>query len=207
MDNNERFDECVKSPYVWFCQAAGLLRAAFVLWKKSHEELERMKSSAGQQVTPDMMADFTTNRFLSSYTMIAGFAIENFVKGVLVGRGGIDFSQGHLPEELKSHDLIKLFGDADVTLSRGEKQIVENAGKAILWKGRYATPLSANKISGEGFMHLASQPRNIVALFRRMVDELPADILGAGKISDVRLCLDLLDRDCPKVTGQEDKDG
>ena len=197
LDNSVRFDMYVKTPSVWFYEAVGLLRAAFVLWEKFSEEFEKMMKSRVGEMTRDQMTDWNTQRFMQCYMMIAGLAIENLVKAVLVAKENIHFTKGRLPKELESHDLAKLLCRASVQLSEGETRLVARAADAIVWKGRYAIPRLADKIPSEGFAHISSHPRDVVALFRKMVAELPSDVLATDCVPNVRPYLDLLDHECP----------
>ena len=168
LDDSQRFDAYLKAPSVWFHDGIGLLRAAFLLWDRFFDEFENRKKSAGGELDSDQLVALTTDRFIRSYMLLAGLAIENCVKAVIVAKGQLKFTKGALPKELNSHDLCRLFSRVGIDLSEADVLLVSRSAEAIKWKGRYAVPRRASDISDEGFPSYFNHPRDIVGLFRKM---------------------------------------
>lgn len=86
--------------------------------------------------------------------MLAGFAVEVLIKGVLIQNGsGLD-SKGRF--ELDSHDLLKLADRAALVLTEEEGRLLERLQEFLTWAGRYPIPLTSEpmqprQLSGGGF--------------------------------------------------------
>jgi hypothetical protein len=78
--------------------------------------------------------------FGSVFHMLAGYAIEALLKGILVGRHRGAFAEGHLPPWLTHHNSEALLAKAGVTLEEGLLRFVRQANIAVEWAGRYPVP-------------------------------------------------------------------
>ena len=74
--------------------------------------------------------------------MLAGFAIENLLKGQLIAR------RVHLDEngkfKLGTHDLRQLASDAGYALNKAENQLLERIQEFTVWTARYPVPLDSD---------------------------------------------------------------
>jgi len=73
--------------------------------------------------------------------MLAGFAVEVLMKGVLVQEGSAVDLKGRFT--LDSHDLLKLAERAALTLSDDESRLLERLQEYLTWAGRYPVPLTS----------------------------------------------------------------
>ena len=114
----------------------GLMRAAYAIWNVWQIRFEEMMKRPDGPVTPRERYDSCADRFVSSYMLLAGYGIENAVKGLLVVREGHTAQPGELPKGIKSHDLSKLAYKAGITLNRGERILVDRLRDLVMWRGR-----------------------------------------------------------------------
>lgn len=73
--------------------------------------------------------------------MHAGYAIELALKAVLVAELTTESDTSQLPKRLKSHDLVSLCNQADISLSAPEALLAARLEQVIVWAGRYPIPL------------------------------------------------------------------
>lgn len=75
----------------------------------------------------------------SSYMLLVGFALENFLKGIFIAR------EPHNQESLNkmfrlSHNLNDLADHLEIEKTENEKEILTRLTKYTIWDGRYPTP-------------------------------------------------------------------
>jgi hypothetical protein len=86
-----------------------------------------------------------------AYTLLAGYAAENFVKGLWVahalktGRSLDDGSKTPplLPRRLDHHDLLNLSEEAELPLSSKDQEVLGRLQRAIVWWAKYPVPKKA----------------------------------------------------------------
>ena len=93
----------------------------------------------------------TESRKISSasrpYILLAGFALENIMKGYLVACDPSFISDGNLRDDLKRHELTILAARIDgIALSENENRFCEVAESDIPYWGRYQVPLAYNRV-------------------------------------------------------------
>jgi len=83
--------------------------------------------------------------------LLMGIALENAVKGLLLaGPGSNRFVKAdRIVFEKKGHDLLWLFGEAQVELSEEETFYVAAWAISVEWFGKYPFPLEANRVLDE----------------------------------------------------------
>jgi hypothetical protein len=122
--------------------------------------------------------------------MLAGLAIENMVKGILVARNPelVQPDRQH-PERLfkwgaSGHELARLLGKANFKLSASETELVERLNIFVTWGGRYPVALDALDMqprpqqSGElsdPTEIRRTDPPLVNKLYERLHDELNAE--------------------------------
>jgi hypothetical protein len=75
-------------------------------------------------------------------TLLMGYAFENWLKGIWVKQNLDEHAEYHvIPNELKSHDLVKLSDKTGLILTDNERKILESLTQFIKWRGRYFIPL------------------------------------------------------------------
>jgi hypothetical protein len=90
--------------------------------------------------------------------MLAGFAVENLVKGRMAI--GVNPS-GRLPEKFKTHDLLALARQAGIQFDETEEDLLKMLTVAAEWHGRYPVPITAD----DYFREFRDSPSWIAGLF------------------------------------------
>lgn len=72
--------------------------------------------------------------------MLAGFAMENLLKGTLIAQQDPAARSG--PFKFKGHDLRQLSLDAGYTLNDDENRLLERVEQFAVWTGRYPIPMN-----------------------------------------------------------------
>jgi hypothetical protein len=165
-------------------------------WKKKAEEL----IAVAESLEPTVLGHPETSAFLALnavYLMLASFAVENLRKGALVARNRKRYEEGMLqaparrfPEELKSHDLLKLGALLELVFSEEETRLAKRLSHAAAWSGRYPVPLRFwrmpiwdNDNSLTIGTALLTDVFDVHRLLRRLEEELdPRDPAGADLI-------------------------
>ena len=78
--------------------------------------------------------------------MLAGYAFENLLKGVYVGRKGNQISETQLPEELDTHNLVLLAQKLGLDLTSREIDLLNRLKATVVWRGRYPVPKNHTQI-------------------------------------------------------------
>lgn len=139
-------------PTDWLDYAEELMGSAEILWAQKDEGLRLEVEGAGQASQRDIR--ITQQRKISSisrsYILLAGFALENLIKGLLVAQDPSHVNRGELSGELKSHNLLRLVSKVEgLSLSREEQRVCQVVQDAIPYWGRYPIPLEYNGVLPE----------------------------------------------------------
>jgi hypothetical protein len=121
---DEQHRLCATLPVTWLLKADELL-AAF--------ELPLANEPESQSHRP---------RLSSVAFMLAGFAVEDLIKGLLVQKGTGVESKGRF--QLHSHDSLTLADHAALPLTEEEHLLLERLQDYLTWVGRYPIPLTSN---------------------------------------------------------------
>lgn len=121
----EQHQSVAKVPFVWFMDGERLRRSYKILSDRANESFgnENYYSPIGPAL------------------MLAGYALENIFKGILVKNdceGAFD-AKGKFKH--KSHDLLVLAQNANILLSDEEKELLEILTHSTVSSGRYPIPL------------------------------------------------------------------
>jgi len=162
-DTKSTFEILGQSPHVWLSSATQLKRAADLV----REELKKILS-----VYPRGRARYEDLVLFNSYMLVAGLALENLTKGILIGRNPSIVSSVNL--DLKSlvntkggHDLSKLAQQAATDLSPIEIDLVERLAVFVVWAGKYPIHIRANETNHPTFK--TTDPELIDKLFEKFV--------------------------------------
>jgi hypothetical protein len=144
-----RFSQYVLSPKAWF-RIADELEAAMKLLEPQIERLwECLRADAGVVEKKDSEPS-PKHSLINVHLMLAGVAIENQCKGYLAGRlspkAKEDVKAGKLPKKLNTHVILKLVRSTGMTFSNREKDLLDRIGEAVIWRGRYPSPIYHEKI-------------------------------------------------------------
>jgi hypothetical protein len=121
------------------------------------------------------------------FLMLAGFAIEALLKGILIAGNPTTVSQGRLPKWLLNHDLAGLMQRANVRLTEAEAELLRRLTEAVQWRGRYPVPRHAGELPDSHSVGISD-----VHTFRTLYDWLRAELGWAmgnvgGSLANSRL--------------------
>lgn len=136
------------SPEQWLEYAKELCDNAELIWKHEGESLRvGVATKAERHPVGD---PFRVSGVSRTYLLLAGFALENVLKGLLVLDDPCHISTGVLSRELKSHNIQVLASKVrDLILSEDESEFCALVTGAIPYWGRYTIPLDKNRIMPE----------------------------------------------------------
>lgn len=121
---DEQYQLLKGNPWLWLHKAGSLMTAFEALI-----------------VEDDRMAQTGEPRRLEGIAyMLAGFAMENLLKGRLIALQGAAAQSG--PFKYKGHDLRQLAADAGYLLSDDENRLLERLEQFAVWTGRYPIPMN-----------------------------------------------------------------
>jgi hypothetical protein len=146
-DAKTTFELIGQSPHVWLSSATQLKRAADLV----REELKKILS-----VYPRGRARYEDLVLFNSYMLLAGLALENLTKGILIGRNPNIVSRVNLDLKLLGnskggHDLSKLAQQAATNLSPIEIDLIDRLVAFVVWAGKYPIHLRANETNHPTF--------------------------------------------------------
>ena len=116
-------------PLTWMLKADSLSDAFEVLI--ADDERKAAENAQGRRVQ-------------SVAYMLAGFAIENLLKGRMVAAGKHRSDSGEF--KLKTHNLRQLAVDAGYSLNDEENRLLERIQEFTVWTARYPVPINPEDI-------------------------------------------------------------
>src|ERR1700741_279929 len=135
------------SPSNWLNLSEELRDAAEELWKASSAQ---MRLDAVVNERKEIISSDTRIGFSRPYLLLAGFAIENVLKGLLIVSDPSLVVNGVLDRSIKSHNLVSLLSKLpSISASPEELQFCKIASDAIPCWGRYPIPLDSNSVLPE----------------------------------------------------------
>jgi hypothetical protein len=156
MDEEDRRHESVNifardgMPGEWQEYALELKEAADQQWRSQTNRLTTVYTEEVVVLNGTPSIQGRTRKVYSGsriFMLLAGFATENLVKGLLVARNPTYVSSGELHPQLKSHKITKLLDQlAGIELDDYEEAFCKKAEEAIPYWGRYPIPLSYNRV-------------------------------------------------------------
>ena len=147
------------SPVEWRDYADELKHAADVLYEKYDAGLVVSSLPDGSTRSRSHIA--------RSYILLAGFAIENLFKALLVAQDSRHVNTGVLSKTLITHKLTGLASRiGGFLLTEDERLLCEMAEEAIPYWGRYPVPRKAEDVRQERLLN-ASFHRSFEALYSR----------------------------------------
>lgn len=99
-----------------------------------------------------------------SYMLLAGLALENLVKGILIARNP-ELITEHLDTTLGRHNLVGLAQRVGGKLSKEETRLLTQLSQYVLWGGRY--PIAKNYQASSERNFSTQDPVKIDSLFER----------------------------------------
>jgi hypothetical protein len=109
------------SPVSWLEYAEELRDSAELIWAHQDDGFRVSATLNQEHRLLDQVGRISNVSW--TYVLLAGFALENVMKGHLVFRDPSHVNQGHLSRELKSHDVVglamKIPGSSYLRMSAG----------------------------------------------------------------------------------------
>lgn len=128
-------------PDNWLSYAEELGDAAEVIWNCAGEVMA-VECNTKIEGNIEINKSFPHAR---SYILLAGFALENILKAIIITRNPNLISSGQLHNPLKSHNLLDLAKSIiDIEFTDKENQVLKICQDAIPYWGRYPIPLHFN---------------------------------------------------------------
>lgn len=124
---DKQYKILISNPLSWRLKAESLIAAFDVL--VADDERKTAENAQGRRVQ-------------SVAYMLAGFAIENLLKGVLITRTKHLDKNGKF--KLGTHDLRQLARDAGYTMDDEENRLLERIQEFTVWTARYPVPLDSD---------------------------------------------------------------
>jgi hypothetical protein len=136
------FDKAAADPWKWRSVALSLLFAADALWNRVRRALTEL-DKVGRSKLSDT-SDIGL-RLRGPFFLLAGLAVENFLKAIIVKRllaGGKPVTEADVLVIFRGkHDLTVLSQRADVKLTPAERELLERLSTFVNWAGRYPVPI------------------------------------------------------------------
>lgn len=156
-------------PSAWLEYGEELTDSAELIWTRN-EDLLRVSLTLDSDHRPLKEARVST--VSRTYILLAGFALENVLKGHLISTNPSLVNQGILGDELKSHDIVALAAKIPgLVLSEEERKFCDNATKAIPYWGRYPIPLKKRQLLPEAGVDETLR-QTFLGLFQRLAHDL-----------------------------------
>src|SRR5665811_997386 len=133
---------------MWLRSAETRRRAARILKGELDEVLARWNSGDAEDEEVFIWED---------YLLLAAFAIENVLKGILVGERPDVVKGGTFKWPGGAHDLRRLATETGVPLTDEETELLDRMTEVIAWGGRYPTPFKEQRL--ERFSELGGRKR------------------------------------------------
>ncbi len=133
-DNHKRdlYEQIGENPLTWWSSA----RTLFLVAEKLSKDIEKsFKEPLEYHYTSIKVCMF-----------LYGLGIENIIKGLLIKQKRYPFKNGKFPKELKTHDLRKLFDNANIKMTERDIKLLNRLTEYIKWVGKYGIPLSYDKL-------------------------------------------------------------
>jgi len=161
-------------PCHWLSCAEELIDAAELIWKNNNGaftiEMSGEKNMEEGGIIPNESRKISQNS--RTYFLLAGFAIENLFKGLIICQNPKNITNGKLNNNIKTHKILNLASKIpDVNLSAEEKEICQKIEGAIPYWGRYPIPLNFNGVTP--YVGITKEIRNvIIGMFDRISKQL-----------------------------------
>ena len=139
-DNRSRtIDGRAQDPYFWLVHAKQLDKAAMLIWAKIRQDLLNMSQLPAGTVIELERVPFAD--LGGVFWLNAGLALENLLKGIIIGSRPDSVVEGRISSRLKTHDLLRLAKCASIELSVIDAFFLQIGTQCVTWAGRYPSSL------------------------------------------------------------------
>lgn len=171
------YEDLAGDPDRWMSSAQNLLAAADRLWESVRADFDtqgKLSDDGGSHadVVQSPGPDRPFLQHAAVYLMIAGFAVENALKAVLLRceqAAATQESRGvlRIANKLKTHDLRRLAREARISLEKAEYDLLDRLCAYLMWAGRY--PVAATSRGQAAVQHIwDSDQQAIVRVFQKI---------------------------------------
>jgi hypothetical protein len=146
--SRSNFEAAAFSSFQWMAKARSLFEAARKLESQIDLVWQSYELRSAKLVTP-----LEPDHYTGAYFMLIAFAVENLLKAAAISRKYFEYRDEfhkklRFPRALQSHDLIRLANLVDLTLEKGEEDLLRRLTRSAIWFGRYPVPLDYPDIDG-----------------------------------------------------------
>ena len=133
------------SAHNWAFRGVGMLQSAYSMYRIYSERfgIGSDASQPGPNVVPCDIVYLDINCYHKAYMLLAGVAMENLAKGLLVATKVIT---GKLPKWFFTHDAVSLLEKARFQLEEYDSHALTNATEAVIWKAKYPLPIDVKHL-------------------------------------------------------------
>jgi hypothetical protein len=140
-DRNRSVALSAADPYQWLVIAERLKRSADLVWGEHASDTQRLFGKIGTGTRWSEEEASIPWPISPVYMLLAGLALENLAKGILVGENPQLVEEGGLSSRVTTGHLSPgLLGRAGVGLNQHERDLVERLAVFVVWGGRYPVP-------------------------------------------------------------------
>jgi hypothetical protein len=157
------YAEMAARPLAWQWVSRDLLAAANALHLHRRGPGPRERKGEG-----DSRIDMSPAPILLLY----GMALENLLKGLVIAKGMPATVKGQLNPKLKTHDVLKLWGMAGLTVDENAEPLLSALGWAVQTGGRYPVGLQPSPSSMRHLSVAGTSVECFVALFEAAEEAL-----------------------------------
>lgn len=132
-----RFEENARRPIYWFLNAQNLKKDSELVLDASEQAYNKCMDRSIPLEGIDL---FALTVFPVS-VLLAGLAIENLLKGVIISQEPDSVKSGKLDSWISStHNLTQLCGRAKVNVDQSEQDLILVLTESVVWSGKYPVP-------------------------------------------------------------------
>ncbi len=146
-DQHRRLGTKPFGPVVWRDTARELERATVILWNQWKRDVSKLTHGASGSSLPVCLTRPTA--------LLAGLTIEGLLKAAIVDRG---------QPAPRTHKLTHLAREAQVGLSKDEKDLLVRLEAFVRWAGRYPVPLKPEHMMPRRLPASGFAPRTLIKL-------------------------------------------
>ncbi len=171
----------LQRPLFWWKMARDLAESAEAILR-SHDRTERDQKKGRRyrrMIMPGIWQGIMNRVNYAPAYFLYALAIENALKGIVVGRDNSLISQKKLASIIKDtrHDLRRICRDGKIELPDSDLALLDKLTATIKWVGRYPTPLQDKDLmpidpSGKrqyaGLSYWGTDREDTRALYRRL---------------------------------------
>jgi hypothetical protein len=170
------YDFACKTDNAWFLKGNELYHSSLILRNIYLDAFPRICELESLEEVPNSQSDLIIRDLgvLNQSTMLMGFAIENFLKGIIVKEEQVELDDKikKLPEFLKSHDLKSLAVRAEILFNKKENMLLSKFTESIIFSGRYPVPVRVEEF--QKFYNKNAEPTFLIKNNNK--EELPTQV-------------------------------